>query len=50
MMNKVSMLHPFIIMSTDLSNKKGMHGWSFLDFHSKKEIHLFNSFGFDGFK
>ena len=27
-----------------------MHWWSFLDLHPKKEIFLFDSFGFDGFK
>ena len=37
-------------MNTDCSNKKGTHWWSFLDLHLKKEIFLFDSFGFDGFK
>ena len=27
-----------------------MHWWSFLDLHPKREIFLFDSFGFDGFK
>ena len=40
----------FIIMSTYRSDKKGMHWWSFLDLHPKKEIFLFDSFGFKGFK
>ena len=42
--------YPFIIMNTDCSNKSGTHWWSFLDLHPKKEIFLFNSFGFEGFK
>ena len=37
-------------MNIDCSNKKGTHWWSFLDLHLKKEIFLFDSFGFDGFK
>ena len=40
----------FIIMNTDHSYKKGTHWWSFLDLHPKKEIFLFDSFGFEGFK
>ena len=42
--------YPFIIMNTDQSDKKGMHWWSFLDLRTKKEIILFESFGFEGFK
>ena len=42
--------YPFIIMSTDRSDKKGTHWWSFLDLHTKKEIFLFDSFGFKGFR
>ena len=42
--------YPFIIMNTDRSNKSGMHWWSFLDLHPKREIFLFDRFGFDGFK
>ena len=42
--------YPFIIMNTDCSNKKGTHWWSFLDLHERKEIFLFDSFGFEGFK
>ena len=37
-------------MNTDRSNKSGTHWWSFLDLHPKKEIFLFDSFGFEGFK
>ena len=40
----------FIIMNTDWSDKKGGHWWSVLDLHTKKEISLFHSFGFEGFK
>ena len=42
--------YPFIIMNTGRSNKGGTHWWSFLDLHPKKEIFLFDSFGFEGFK
>ena len=41
--------YPFIIMNTDRSDKPGTHWWSFLDLHPKKEIFLFDSFGFEGF-
>ena len=40
----------FIIMNTDRSDKNGTHWWSFLDLHKRKEIFLFDSFGFEGFK
>ena len=42
--------YPFIIMNTDRSDKSGTHWWSFLDLHQKKEIFLFDSFGFTGFQ
>ena len=42
--------YPFIIMNTDRSDKKGTHWWSFLDLHQRKEVFLFYSFGFEGFK
>ena len=42
--------YPFIIMNTVRSNKKGTRWWIFLDLHPKKEIFLFNNFGFKGFK
>ena len=42
--------YPFIIMNTDRSDKSGTHWWSCLDLHQKKEIFLFNSFGFTGFQ
>ena len=41
--------YPSIIMNTDQSNKTGTHWSSFLDLHPKKEIFLFDSFGFEGF-
>ena len=37
-------------MNTDLSDKSGTHWWSFLDLHERKEIFLFDSFDFEGFK
>ena len=42
--------YPFIIMNTDRANKDGTHWWSFLDLHPKREIFLFDSFGFTGFQ
>ena len=42
--------YPFIIMNTDRSDRVGTHWWSFLDLHPKKEIFLFDSFGFEGLK
>ena len=42
--------YPFIIMNTDRSDKNSTHWWSFLDLHERKEIFLFDSFGFEGFK
>ena len=42
--------YPFIIMNTDRSDKSGTHWWSCLDLHQKKEIFLFDSFGFTGFQ
>ena len=42
--------YPFIIMNTVCSDKNGTHWWSFLDLHLRKEIFLFDSFGFEGFK
>ena len=42
--------YPFIIMNTDRLDKSGTHWWSCLDLHEKKEIFLFDSFGFTGFK
>ena len=37
-------------MNTDRSDKNDTHWWSFLDLHERKEIFLFDSFGFEGFK
>ena len=42
--------YPFIIMNTGHSDKNSTHWWSFLDLHERKEIFLFDSFGFEGFK
>ena len=39
--------YPSMIMNIDQSDKKGMH---FLGITYKKEIFLFDSFGFEGFK
>ena len=40
----------FIIMNTDRSDKNDTHWWSFLDLYERKEIFLFDSFGFEQFK
>ena len=50
MMIESKINYSFIIMNTDQSDKKGTHLWSFLDLHTKKEISLFDSSGFEGFK
>ena len=33
-------------MNTDRFDKTGKHWWSFLHLHERKEIFLFDSFGF----
>ena len=48
--NRSKVKYPFIIMNTDRSDRAGTHWWSFLDLHPKKEIFLFDSFGFEGLK
>ena len=50
MKDRSKVKYPFIIMNTDRSDRAGTHWWSFLDLHPKKEIFLFDSFGFEGFK
>ena len=42
--------YQFLIMNTDHSDKKGTHWQSFLDLYERKEIFLFDCFGFEGFK
>ena len=49
MARKKTKKYPFIIMNTDRANEPGTHWWSFLDLHPRKEIFLFDSFGFTGF-
>ena len=48
--NKPKIKYPFIIMNTDRLDRDGTHWWSFLDLHPKKDIFLFDSFGFTGLK
>ena len=48
MMTESGAVNLFIIMNTDRSDKKGTY--CFLDLHTKKQVFLFNSFGFQGFK
>ena len=40
----------FVIMNTERNDRKGTHWWSFPDLYPKKEIFMFDSFGFEGFK
>ena len=48
--SKPKQKYPFIIMNTDRSDRSGTHWWSFLDLHQRKNIFLFDSFGFEGLK
>ena len=48
--SKPNVKYPFIIMNTDRSDRNGTHWWSFVDLHPKKDIFLFDSFGFNGLK
>ena len=48
MMTESGAVNLFITMNTDRSDKNGKY--CFLDLHTKKEVFLFNSFGFQGFK
>ena len=41
--------YTFSIFNTDRENKAEMHWWSFLDIYPKKDLLLFDSFGFVGF-
>ena len=38
------------IFNTNRENKLGMHWWSFLNIYPKRDLLLFDSFGFTGFK
>ena len=42
--------YPFVIMNTDPNYKKGTYWWSFLGLQPRKEILMFDSFGFESFK
>ena len=42
--------YPFAIFNNNRENKPGTHWWSFLDIHPKRDLFLFDSFGFFGFK
>ena len=42
--------YPFIIIKNDQDDKNSAHWSSFFDLHPKKEIFLFDSFEFKGFK
>ena len=42
--------YPFEIFNTDKENKPGIHWWSFMDIHPKKNLFLFDSFGIEDLK
>ena len=42
--------YPFKILNTDRSNLLGMHWWSILNIYPKKQLFLFDNYGFLGFK
>ena len=42
--------YSFKILNTDRSNLPGMHWWSILNIYPKKQLFLFDSYGFLGFK
>ena len=42
--------YPFMIMNSDRKNKDGEHWWSSLEITDKKQIFLFDSFGFIGLR
>ena len=42
--------YPFMVMNTDRKNEEGEHWWSLLEISEKKQIFLFDSFGFVGLK
>ena len=50
MISKSGAPDSFVEMNTDQSDKNGTHWSSFLNLHPKKEIFLFDSFGFKGFE
>ena len=42
LINEKNVQHPFMIMNTDRDNKKGTNWWSFLEFHTRRDIFLFD--------
>ena len=42
--------YPFVIMNIERVGEEGKHWRSFLDLDPLKQLFLFNSFGFTGFK
>ena len=42
LINEKNVQHPFMIMNTDRDNKKGTHWWKFLEFHTRRDIFLFD--------
>ena len=48
--NERNTTYQFAIFNTDRNNKAVTQWWSFLDIHPKRNLFLFDSFGFTGFK
>ena len=50
MMKRKGSHYPFIILNTDRANSLGIHWWSILNIYPRKQLFLFDSYGFLGFK
>ena len=42
--------YPFMTLNTDRSNLPGTHWWDILNIYPKKQLFLFDSYDFSGFK
>ena len=50
MMKRKDGSYPFMTLNTDRSNLPGTHWWDILNIYPKKQLFLFDSYGFLGFK
>ena len=50
MMKRKGSHYPFVILNTDMSNLQGIHWWSIVNIYPQKQLFLFDSYGFLGFK
>ena len=50
MMKRKGSHYPFIILNTERTNSPGTHWWSILNIYPRKQLFLFDSYGFLGFK